>query len=143
MFAAGTKILVTIQDDKTTRNAKQHGLKWMWMGIMEKQEKTQGKTAEEWNDEYKGRFMPGILAADDAEWAEFFTIQGRLMKDMTEQEREIVRNHNRKLLHTELMDVHQMYDFMTKVQRDAAITWAVSLPDKNDLMAAEAAKRAA
>ena len=125
--------LVTIKKASEKRTAAQSRLRWVWMGFLEKEliGEGVGRSKEDWNRYFKGKFLRGLLIAQDDEHANFYHDADRLLSganDKSFAKRVLLDN-----VRTEWLTTKNMSEFMGSIDKHCAYKLKINLPLPNDL----------
>lgn len=127
--------VVTIRNKKETRSAAQHRLKWQWMGFLAK-ERTGNEEwdREKWNRFFKGKYMRSLLLAQDEEYHEFFAQADRMLESAPDDTaKKWAKNTFIDAIKTEWLNVANMSEFMTMIDRYCITEFSLRLPVPDDL----------
>ncbi|HEC73136.1 MAG TPA: hypothetical protein ENI26_02050 [Methylophaga aminisulfidivorans] len=127
--------IVVIKNKKETRSAAQLRLKWVWMGVLQKERAGfEGRNREGWNRYFKGKYIRPILLDQDEQYHEFFTNADRMLEQAPDDEtRKWAINTFLDAIKTEWLNVKNMHEFMTLIDRYCTHQFQISLPVPNDL----------
>ena len=133
LLPSGSNNLVTIRNEKETRSAAQHRLKWLWMGFLEKELAGVGRglNRQQWNLQLKKRFMRSILIAQDEDYVNVFKRIDALMSEAADKK--LVTKLLDKALSTDLLNVKSMSDYLDCVDRYINEKYQIALPVPDDL----------
>ncbi len=129
----GEGFLVTIKDKKETRSGAQNKLRWVWMTFLEKELMGQGvgRSKEDWNRYFKGKFLRGLLISQDEEYSEFYNQADALIYDAPNPDfaKKVLLDN----VHTEWLKVKNMAEFMDSIDRYCSYDLNIILPLPDDL----------
>lgn len=135
--------VVTIKNKKETRSSAQQRLKWQWCGFMAKErEGNEGRSREGWNAFLKARYLKGILVTQDEKYLEKFTEYEKTMGILRQYQGETEFDDTAKKysflfwsegVKTEWLNVANMSEFMTLIDRYCLTEFGVRLPVPDDL----------
>jgi len=125
--------LVTIKKSTENRTLAQSRLRWVWMGFLEKELMGEGvgRNKEDWNRYFKGKFLRGLLIAQDDEYANFYHDADRLLSGSNDKgfaKRVLLDN-----VRTEWLTTKNMGEFMDSIDRHCAHELKINLPLPDDL----------
>jgi len=115
---------VVIREHKKDRSAEQNALYWQWLTIIGNE---LGETKEEVHEHYKDKFLVNIYERDNADYAEMVQSLREVWKHGMKQEAIELRKKIVALTSTTTATTHQMSEYMTNIERDAAAL-AIRLP---------------
>lgn len=135
MLPIGANKIVVIKDKKQTRSEAQHRLKWLWMGVLKKErEGHEGWDRDEWNRFFKGKFMRHLLLEQDEEFHEFFAQADRMLENAPDETaRAWAKRTFIDAMKTEWLNVKNMSEFMTMIDRYCLTEFGLRLPVPDDL----------
>lgn len=135
--------IVTIKNKKETRSAAQQRLKWQWCGFLAKERAgNEGRSREGWNAFLKARYLKGLLVAQDEKYLEKFVDYDQTMTILTRYQGEAEFDHAAKKysflfwsegVKTEWLNVKNMSEFMTLIDRYCLTEFGLRLPVPDDL----------
>lgn len=127
--------VVTIKNKRETRSAAQHRLKWKWCGFLSKERAgDEGRDREGWNRFFKGKYMRALLLAQDEEFHEFFAQADRMLEAAPDDEaKQWAKRTFIDAIKTEWLNVANMSEFMTLIDRYCLTEFGVRLPVPDDL----------
>lgn len=127
--------LVVIKNKRETRTAAQHSLKWAWMGFLEKQRAgNEGWSRDRWNAYFKGKFIRSLLIEQDPEYHAFFTQADRVLESAPDEgARQWSKRTFLDAIKTEWLNVKNMAEFMTLIDRHCTFKYKIQLPVPDDL----------
>jgi hypothetical protein len=127
--------IVTIKNKKETRSAAQHRLKWQWMAYIAKERAgNEGWDNETWNRFFKGKYMRGLLLAQDEEYHTFFAQADRMLENAPDDgARAWAKRTFIDAIKTEWLNVKGMSEFMTLIDRYCLTEFGLRLPVPDDL----------
>jgi hypothetical protein len=125
--------VVTIKDEKETRSKAQHRLKWIWMSFIAKEKMGEGigRSTEDWNRYFKGKFMRALLIEQDEEYAAFYKNADTLLT--TSRNTKFAKELLIDSIKTEWLTVKNMKAFMDMISIYASMDLALTLPTPEDL----------
>ena len=115
---------VIIHNYKKDRSVEQNRLYWQWLTIIGNE---LGESKEEIHERYKDKFLVNIYERDNPEYAEMVQSLRNVWLSGMKQEAIDLRKRIVALTSTTTATVHQMSEYMTSIERDAA-NLAIMLP---------------